>query len=212
MKNNLQRHLYWVLLTFLIAGLFYPVIGLLAIICMLAPVIVSVFRGRYWCGNFCPRGSFYDNVLAKFSPQKPVPAFFRTKVFRIFVLLLIMTAFSLQMYFAWGDLGAMGSVFLRVILLTTLLGIVLGVFYHQRTWCAFCPMGSLASWIAEKRRQQPLMVSDACVSCKLCTRVCPMQLSPYTAKGCASGFDDPDCLKCGKCVTSCPKKALSFSK
>lgn len=89
MKNNLQGHLYWVLLTFLIVGLFYPAIGLIAIICMLAPVVVSFFRGRYWCGNFCPRGSFYDNVLAKFSPKKKIPAFFRTNTFRIFVLLLI---------------------------------------------------------------------------------------------------------------------------
>ena len=212
MKNNLQGHLYLVLLIFLVAGLFYPAIGLLAIICMLAPVAVSFFKGRYWCGNFCPRGSFYDHILAKFSPQKTIPAFFRTKSFRIFVLLLIMTAFSLQMYFAWGDFGAMGLVFLRVILLTTLLGVVLGLFYNQRTWCTFCPMGSLASWIAEKRKPLPLMVSESCVNCKLCTRVCPMQLAPYTAKGSASGFDDADCLKCGRCVISCPKKALSFDK
>ena len=122
-----------------------------------------------------------------------------------------MTAFSMQMYFAWGDLDAMGMVFLRVILITTLLGIVLGVFFHQRTWCTFCPMGSIASWIAEKKRL-PLMVSDSCVSCMLCTKVCPMQLAPYKAKGEASGFADADCLKCGRCAVSCPKKALSFAK
>ena len=212
MKNNVQGYLYWVLLTFLIAGMFYPAVGLLAIICMLAPVAVSFFKGRYWCGNFCPRGSFYDHILAKFSPQKPIPAIFRAKFFRVVVLLLIMTAFSLQMYFAWGDLAAMGMVFLRVILLTTLVGIVLGLFFHQRAWCAFCPMGSLASWIAERRKPLPLMVSDACISCKLCTRVCPMQLEPYRAKGSANGFDAADCLKCGRCVDSCPKKALSFRK
>lgn len=212
MKNNVQGYLYWVLLTFLIAGMFYPAVGLLAIICMLAPVAVSFFKGRYWCGNFCPRGSFYDHILAKFSPQKPIPAIFRAKFFRVVVLLLIMTAFSLQMYFAWGDLAAMGMVFLRVILLTTLVGIVLGLFFHQRAWCAFCPMGSLASWSAERRKPLPLMVSDACISCKLCTRVCPMQLAPYRAKGSANGFDAADCLKCGRCVDSCPKKALSFRK
>ena len=212
MKKNVQGYLCGVLLTCLIAGMFYPAVGLLAIICMLAPVAVSFFKGRYWCGNFCPRGSFYDHILAKFSPQKPIPAIFRAKFFRVVVLLLIMTAFSLQMYFAWGDLAAMGMVFLRVILLTTLVGIVLGLFFHQRAWCAFCPMGSLASWIAERRKPLPLMVSDACISCKLCTRVCPMQLAPYRAKGSANGFDAADCLKCGRCVDSCPKKALSFRK
>lgn len=33
------------------------------VICMLAPVLLAPFKGRYWCGNFCPRGSFYDNVI-----------------------------------------------------------------------------------------------------------------------------------------------------
>lgn len=212
MKNHMQKYLYLVMLCFLIAGIFYPVIGLLAIICMLAPVILSFFKGRYWCGNFCPRGSFYDHVLARFSPQKSIPAFLRSTGFRIFVLILIMSAFSLQMYFAWGDVAAMGTVFLRVILLTTLLGIVLGFFYHQRTWCAFCPMGSLASWIAKVRKPLPLMVSDDCVGCKLCTKTCPMQLVPYEAKGVSCGFEHEDCLKCGSCVQSCPKHALSFNK
>jgi hypothetical protein len=30
---------------------------------MVAPIIVSVFKGRFWCGNLCLRGNFYDNVI-----------------------------------------------------------------------------------------------------------------------------------------------------
>lgn len=55
-----------------------------------------------------------------------------------------------------------------------------------------------------------LMVSDACVKCKRCEKVCPMQLKPYTAKGKAEGLDHSDCLKCGRCVANCPKNALKF--
>lgn len=39
--------LYWILLIFIVVGFFYPIVGLLAIVCMIAPVTMSVFRGRY---------------------------------------------------------------------------------------------------------------------------------------------------------------------
>ena len=210
MKNKLQQYMFWLLLIFLVVGFFYPAIGLIAIICMVAPVLVSFYKGRFWCGNFCPRGSFYDNVLAKISPQKPIPPIFKSTGLRVFMVLFIITVFSVQTYAAWGNVYAMGAVVIRLILITTLVGIVLGVLYHQRTWCAFCPMGTIASWISSSKKQMPLMVSDACVECKICEKVCPMQLAPYTAKGKVEGFNHSDCLKCGRCVEACPKKALKF--
>lgn len=210
MNRNIQKHLFWIFLVFIGVGLIYPVIGLIAIVCMLAPVLLAPYKGRYWCGNFCPRGSFYDHILAKFSPKKPIPPFFRTKGFRTFMVLVIMTVFSVQMIYAWGDLSAMGAVFVRIIFVTTLVGVLLGLMYHQRTWCSFCPMGTLASWVSAKKKPLPLVVDSSCVSCKLCTKACPLQLSPYTSKGSNEGFTHSDCLKCNRCVEKCPKKALAF--
>ena len=68
-------NLHLILLAYLLAGFFYPVIGLLALICMIAPVAFAVSRGRWWCGNACPRGNMYDRLLAKYSPHRPIPAF-----------------------------------------------------------------------------------------------------------------------------------------
>lgn len=210
MKDNKQQYYFWILLIYLAVGLVYPVIGLAAIVCMLAPVIISPFKGRYWCGNFCPRGSFYDNLIEKISPKRPIPAVFRTTWFRTLMVFIIMGVFGGQMYYAWGDLAAMGAVFVRIILITTLIGIVLGIIYHQRSWCSFCPMGTLASWFSAKRKPLPLKVENSCVNCKLCTTACPLQLTPYTAKGSTEGFTDSDCLKCSRCVAKCPKQALTF--
>ncbi|SDE53110.1 4Fe-4S binding protein [Sporomusa acidovorans] len=210
MKNNIQQYLFWILLIFLAIGIIYPAIGLLAIICMLAPVIIAPYKGRYWCGNLCPRGSFYDNVIAPISPKKQVPAILRSKGFCAFMVVFIMGVFGIQTYYAWGDLSAMGAVFVRIILITTIVGIVLGIIYHQRTWCSFCPMGTLASWFSAKPKTMPLKIENSCVNCKLCSKVCPLQLSPYTAKGNLNGFTHADCLKCSRCVEKCPKKALRF--
>jgi len=212
MKSNIQKYLFWILLVFLAVGIIYPIIGLGAIICMLAPVMMAPYKGRYWCGNFCPRGSFYDNVIAKISPQKSIPTLFRSNGFRVFMVLFIMVVFSIQMYYAWGNLSAMGAVFVRIILITTIVGVGLGAIYHHRTWCSFCPMGTLASWYSVKPKPLPLMVGNSCVDCKLCTTACPLQLSPYTAKGNIEGFNHSDCLKCSRCIEKCPKKALTFLK
>jgi len=206
----MKSYLFWILLAFLAVGYFYPAIGIIAIICMLAPVALAPFKGRYWCGNYCPRGNFYDKVIAKISPKKPIPAFFKSTPFRLFMIALIMTVFITQMITAWGNWAEMGMVFIRLIFITTVVGIVVGVIYHHRTWCSFCPMGTMASWFSAKTK--PIFVSNSCVNCKVCTKECPFALSPYTAKSQDQGFSHNDCLKCSRCIEACPKKALRFTK
>lgn len=204
--------LYWILLIYLVVGYFYPVIGFLAVICMVAPVAFAVSRGRWWCGNACPRGSLYDKVLAKYSPHRPIPSFVRAKGFRVFMVMFIFTMFGVQMYLGWGDWNAMGKVFWNIILITTIVGVILSFVYAPRTWCSFCPMGSLSSWVSPRRGKQPvnyrrIVVNDKCTTkCKQCSAVCPMQLKPYESRGDIEGFLHPDCLKCNRCAMGCPLK------
>ncbi len=201
------RALYWILPIYLVLGYFYPVVGLLALICMIAPVAFAVRRGRWWCGNACPRGNFYDRVLAKYSPHRPIPAFVRTFGFRLFMVLFI---------FAMGDWNAMGRVFWTIILITTVVGIVLSFVYAPRTWCSFCPMGTLSSWVSPKGAPLPggfvnIHVADTCrMKCRSCARVCPMQLTPYDCRGEQTGYLHADCIKCGKCVTACPVRIMEL--
>lgn len=205
--------LFWILLIFLVIGFFFPVIGFLALVCMIAPVALSVFRGRYWCGNFCPRGQFYDKVISRISKNRKIPLFLRHKAFRGFMVAFIFTMFGVQMYFAWGDWSAMGRVFWNIIFVTTIVGVVLGVVYSPRAWCTFCPMGTLSAVVAPRKPKytfKAIHVADNCVLCKRCEKVCPMQLKPYEAKGSEAGMQDADCIKCGVCITKCPKKAMEM--
>ena len=204
--------LYWILLVYLVVGYFYPIIGFLAIICMIAPIAFAIRKGRWWCGNACPRGNFYDRVLAKYSPHRPIPAFVRTKGFRIFMVMFIFTMFGVQMYRAWGNWNDMGRVFWTIILVTTIVGITLSFIYAPRTWCSFCPMGTLSSWVTPRSGRLPagylrITIGDKCTTrCKLCSAVCPMQLKPYESRNNEEGFLHPDCLKCKRCVSGCPLK------
>ena len=103
-KKNFHRHfatpglnIYWIIIAYIIVGWFYPVVGLIALICMIGPVMTSIWKGRWWCGHVCPRGNMYDRLLSKYSPHKPIPAFVRTFGFRLFMVFFIFSMFGIQL-------------------------------------------------------------------------------------------------------------------
>jgi len=55
-----------------------------------------------------------------------------------------------------------------------------------------------------------MMENEKCIECKLCSKTCPMQLSPVEMKKEKEMKFVGDCLKCGLCVASCPKEAIKF--
>ena len=211
-----KRWSYLILIAFLIVGAFDFRIGLIALICMIAPVAVSIFKGRFWCGNLCPRGSFYDNVVSKFSNKKKVPKVLKSVYFRGLALALMLTMFTTGMIKNWGDLYGMGFVIYRLIVVTTIVGLILAPFYNERTWCNFCPMGSLAASVAKFRNKKNkdksalLSIDDSCVGCKLCTKTCPMGIDVHEYKG--DVLTHYDCIQCGRCVNKCPKKSIGYKK
>ncbi len=203
-RINLQAYTWVVLPLVAIGGWFYPLLGFLLFGCMLGAVGVSFFRGRYWCDWMCPRGAFLDLFLGLVSRKFTIPSFFRHEIVRTFMLLLIFTVIGVQFYLVWGNLPAMGLALVRVLTITTVAGILLGWVIHPRTWCHICPMGTVAHWVA--RGQKYLRAGSNCVSCGICAKVCPMQLTPNEL----DRDNSSDCLRCLSCVHSCPKKALSF--
>lgn len=212
MKGLYKKYGYYIFLFFLIASLFDMRLGSIAIICMLAPIVISILgRGRYWCGNYCPRGNFYDHIVSRISPNRSVPKFLKSMGFRVFMIVFIMTNFGIGIYKNWGDLYGIGFVFYKIIVITSLVGIVLGVIYNQRTWCNFCPMGTIASLIAKVRgRKVHLSVDTSCVSCGLCNKACPMDISPKAYRG--NLVEETECIFCQQCVYKCPKDSINLNK
>ena len=53
----------------------------------------------------------------------------------------------------WSDIG---RVFWLIILLTTIVGVTLSFIYAPRTWCSFCPMGTISHWVAPQKAPLPI--------------------------------------------------------
>ncbi len=192
----------------LIGGWFYPPLGFFILLCMVGAIGIAMFKGRTWCDWMCPRGSFYDVFLKRFSRNISIPGYFKKKWFRAMIFSLLITALGIQVYIAWGNTEELGMAFLRVLTITTTAGIVLGAVFQERAWCHICPMGTISNWMSEGKN--PLHVADHCKSCKLCTKACPMQLKPYEHKD--GIMTHGDCLKCTSCIAACPANALGFEK
>ena len=128
------------------------------------------------------------------------------------MLIVLMGAFSMQLILAWGDLGAVGLVFLRMVFITTILAAVLGIIYHYRAWCVICPMGTLAHFVSamepvKARIKHITFNAENCVSCKICSKDCPVGIDLLKFKE-EGKVLSADYLKCRLCMEKCPKKSL----
>jgi polyferredoxin len=177
---------------------------------MLLGIGIGVFKGRKWCDWFCPRGSFFDVLIKPISPKKEIPSFFKGLPLRIGMLSFLMLMMTLQIIKRWPDPYKIGMFFVILLTVTTILGVILALIFHQRTWCCFCPIGSMANWAG--RWRYPLRInSNLCNECELCYKICPIQVAPFKFKKVnIETVKDWDCLKCKLCVSACPKKALNL--
>src|SRR3989338_1948141 len=210
-KRSLKQiFMAMIFLLVLVEGWYYSLLGYFIPICMLLGIGIGFFKGRKWCDWYCPRGSFFDSMIRPISPKKRIPHFFKGLPLRIGMLSFLMLMMILQTIKRWPDPYKIGMFFVILLTVTTVIGIILALIFHQRTWCYFCPIGSMANWAG--RAKYPLKInSQACTECGLCYKVCPVQVAPFKFK--TTDLEivrDGDCLKCNLCVSACPKKALNL--
>lgn len=216
------------LLVLLIAGggMFVPKLGLLLIPIMITLIGISLFRGKYWCGNLCPHASLFDFVMLPFAPLKKIPDFFKSVYWRGAFFLFFMAMFTRKLvnvigfYGDYDFLDKLGTIFSFNYLLPTVIGITLGLFINPRTWCTFCPMGTMQALsykfgkVLKINQKTDLKIvmhdQDKCRECGICAMVCPMQLAPYQEVDGNGVFNNEACIKCSVCVSSCPVKILAL--
>ena len=209
-RYHYSRWLWIAMLVVIFGGIAYPLIGLAVAVCFLGAVVSGAIAGRWWCGNLCPRGNFWDRVMAKAIREPKMPAWARSNAVRITVLVLLMGAMITQLTFAWGNWTAVGRVFVTLLTVTTAIGVIMALTGHQRAWCKVCPAGTMANWLSRGKQPQLKMDVQSCKHCDACWGVCPMDLQP-SEMAAQPGPTDPDCLKCSQCVYRCPVNALELT-
>lgn len=225
---NPVRQYSW-LLTLLVGlgGLWYPRLGLLVLPVMVSLTTLAMFKGRYWCGNICSHGSFFDVLLMPFSRNGQIPKLLKSPVlawlFFAFFGWNIGTKIG-RVAGLWGTMefwDRLGFIFVSSYLMVMIVGGGLALAFSPRTWCSFCPMGTLQvlSYRLGKLfklngatdAKVTVANQDMCHTCGKCSRVCPLQLTPYLAFSDNNQFEADVCIRCSTCVLNCPAGILSLN-
>lgn len=208
-RRTVQWCLAPVVLVTIGLGYWYPVLGYTVPIVMLAGVVGGILRGRYVCGNLCPRGSFLDRMIAPIGGKRRIPDVLRSMPVRWTVLAVLMGLLALRILqrpegeALWRHVG---RVFWLMCVVTTAIAVVAGVLIHPRTWCAFCPIGTLQNALGGAKRQ--LRIDPGlCTGCRMCEKACPLDL-PIAKHKDGGRVAERDCLKCFECAAACPKESL----
>lgn len=203
-KRKLMLGLVVVLV--LALGWRYPLFGLVVPLVVLSGLTVSVFRGRFFCGNWCPRGAFLDSLPMAVSGWRALPLLFKRRSFRWAAVVLLFSAMIGRGLQDPASFEHWGSVFWQMCLATTAIALVLVVVYRPRAWCAFCPVGTLQGTLGGQRYRWT--IKPTCQGCGLCERYCPLSL-PIVVNRSAGYIASTDCLKCGRCQEVCSIDAIA---
>jgi len=147
-----QLIMIWLLPLIVIGGVFAPELGYLVLAMMAALLVMSIFKGRYWCWNLCPRGAFLDIAMSKMSRKNPAPKIFTKLWFRWTLFVLFMSFLVWRLVKSGANIISMGAVFVSMCIITTVISVVLAVLTKHRAWCVVCPMGLMQETIGKKHK------------------------------------------------------------
>lgn len=146
------KEIRWIIIISFFALAIYNVwFGLLGFICMGLPIFQALRgKGKIHCKSHCPRGSFLGKIISKISVRNSLPKFMLTNKFRNGVLILMGIMLTISMIHSGGDLQKIAFGIFRLMGISFIVGIIMGIFYKPKSWCAICPMGHATNLIDKK--------------------------------------------------------------
>jgi len=197
-------------------------------------LFVGALLGRVVCGFLCPFGLVQDLIykIPFFKKRKNMPGhkiLVWLKYVMLVVMVIILPMFAVSAYgisdpWFCKYICPSGTLFGGVPLIaaneglqqvlgglfiwkaTVLVGILLWSLWIYRPFCKYlCPLGAIYGWFNPIALSKFQIEKDACIDCKKCKNVCPMDIPVYAKPNSA------ECIRCGKCIQSCPTECIQVS-
>lgn len=182
-------------------------------------LLCSILFSRIYCGWLCPGGAVQDLISGANkrnwnSKGKNLSKYIIWAVWFSFILFLWIKHRPLKGEFLYlyqmdGQYMMIYAIVMTIIYLFTISTGRRGM-CHSLCWMApFMVIGETISDFLHIPRFRLKPNPDSCVSCKKCTKECPMGLdvSQMVKSG---NMDSTECISCLACVDICPKQAIGF--
>jgi thioredoxin reductase/ferredoxin len=99
------------------------------------------------------------------------------------------------------------------VLIGGILGVGLYFKFSGRTWCRFaCPLAALMNIYTRFSKFRIFSDKNKCISCNVCTTVCHQGIDVMSFANKGQPMEDPQCVRCSACVSSCPTGTLTFGE
>ena len=90
--------------------------------------------------------------------------------------------------------------------------LLVGSFFVRMFWCRLCPIGAFTALFNRQSLFWLKKEPSKCTKCRICLRVCPMDIEEVFVEMERRNITSPECIMCGRCVESCPEDgALSMN-
>ncbi|ASK79476.1 hypothetical protein CF386_10475 [Paraphotobacterium marinum] len=208
---------------------FLKIIPLVLIILGCLLYLLTVRKGRYWCGFLCPQtiGVFVtqaiENKLKKIIRRK-IASYWQKLCYDILLFIIL---FSLSIITSLHILGLFYPIYhllffftdhaYEIFLIIFFLAILIYILSsHLKTkFCQYiCPYARFQSIMISDKTQvvyfdhSRVNLTDGkndCIDCKMCIKVCPTRIDIR------EGFQQ-NCINCGACVDACNKVMKNIKK
>jgi polyferredoxin len=187
----------------------------------------ALLLGRAFCGWFCWFGGYQELVAWGIGDR------FKLKLPRrvlLYVGIIPFVSLGLKVYNTWlvnwlegvptswslilGNVEPWGGQQTGVSILITLVlyGPVLMYVFGRRAWCRhLCPIGALLRILSRLRPGKVRSVSDECIGCGTCNRVCDMEIDVLGELQAHGEVRSTNCTVCFKCTDACSTGAIAYT-
>jgi ferredoxin-type protein NapH len=188
--------------------------------------LTSLFFGRAWCGWICPAGATQElcsrvNGKSFNGRKRNLVKYFIWAPWLAIIAIMFVQAGGVkavdplyQTYYgiSVSDLTS-AIMFAAIAGAIAVLALVAGKRAACHTICWMAPFMIIGTRIKNAAGYPSLhLVADKaqCVQCRQCSKHCPMSLN-VTEMVQNNAMNNTECILCGTCVDTCPKKAIHYS-
>lgn len=192
----------------------------------IAPFVLALLFGRYFCSAFCPLGTMQELAwrLPRLAKNAKRSKYIRPWRVRYLVPLVAGLGIALgvpPLFIAPDPISNFGrgvTGFLAIfregatptaLLFAATLSIILVVaLFRGRRFCDWCPLGTVLGLLSRLSVFGMKLDAARCLSCGACERGCPMGCIDAEGKK----LENERCVLCLSCASTCPASCVEYGK